>query len=53
MGRVSSITALEAHTAMRTQQVLNQPAVQSGLKDILLNYAGLMEALRQRAAEQA
>ncbi|WP_411872206.1 hypothetical protein [Vulcanococcus limneticus] len=51
---MSSITALEAHTAMSTQQVLNQPAVQSGLKDILLNYAGLMEAaLRQRAAEQA
>ncbi|MCP9791492.1 type I restriction endonuclease subunit R [Vulcanococcus limneticus] len=46
------INALDAHTTMSTQ-ALNQPAVQSGLKDILLNYAGLWEALRQRAAGQS
>jgi type I restriction enzyme R subunit len=37
--------ALDAHTAMSTQ-ALNSPAVQSGIKDILLNYSGLWEALR-------
>ncbi len=42
------INALDAHTAMSTQ-ALNQPAVQSGLKDILLNHAGLWEGLREKA----
>ncbi|MCP9928205.1 UvrB domain 3-containing protein [Cyanobium sp. CH-040] len=46
------INALDAHAAMSTQ-ALNQPAVQAGLKDILLNYAGLWEGLRKRASEQA
>ncbi len=45
------INALDAHTAMSTQ-ALNQPGVQSGLKEILLNYAGLWEGLRQRAADR-
>jgi len=37
--------ALDAHTLMSTQ-ALNSIAVQSGLKDVLLNYAGLYEGLR-------
>jgi len=37
--------ALDAHTLM-SSQVLNSAAVQGGLKDILLNYAGLYETLR-------
>ncbi len=37
--------ALDAHTAMSTQ-ALNSPTVQSGMKDILLNYASLYETLR-------
>jgi type I restriction enzyme R subunit len=37
--------ALDAHTTMSTQ-ALNSPAVQSGLRDVLLNHAGLWEALR-------
>jgi type I restriction enzyme R subunit len=40
--------ALDAHTAMSTQ-ALNSARVQSGLKDILLNHAGLWETLRERA----
>src|SRR5262249_46935237 len=40
------ISALDAHTAMSTQ-ALNSSDVQRGLKDILLNYAGLYERLRQ------
>ncbi len=32
-------------------QALNSPRVQQGMLDILLNYAGLWEALRSRAAE--
>jgi type I restriction enzyme R subunit len=39
--------ALDAHTLMSTQ-ALNSATVQSGLKDILLNHAGLYEALRDR-----
>jgi type I restriction enzyme R subunit len=31
-------------------QALNSPTVQRGLKDILLNNAGLWETLRDRAA---
>ncbi len=46
------INALDAHTAMSTQ-ALNQPSVLLGLKDILLNNAGLHEALRERAADRA
>jgi type I restriction enzyme R subunit len=42
--------ALDAHTAMSTQ-ALNSPTLQSGLKDILLNHAGLWESLRERARE--
>lgn len=37
--------ALDAHTSMSTQ-ALNSEAVQKGLKDILLNNAGLYESLR-------
>ena len=37
--------ALDAHTAMSTQ-ALNSQVVQRGMKDILLNYAGLWESLR-------
>ena len=37
--------ALDAHNAMSTQ-ALNSAAVQSGMKDILLNHAGLYETLR-------
>jgi len=38
--------ALDAHTAMSTQ-ALNSQIVQRGMKDILLNYAGLWEGLRE------
>jgi type I restriction enzyme, R subunit len=41
--------APDAHTTMSTQ-ALNSAAVQNGIKDILLNYAGLYESLRDRAA---
>jgi type I restriction enzyme R subunit len=41
--------ALDAHTSMSTQ-ALNSPTVQSGIKDILLNHAGLYETLRAKAA---
>ena len=40
--------ALDAHTSMSTQ-ALNSPAVQGGIKDILLNHASLWEALRAQA----
>jgi type I restriction enzyme R subunit len=40
--------ALDAHTAM-SKQALNSPAVRESMKDILLNYVGLWEALRERA----
>jgi type I restriction enzyme R subunit len=39
--------ALDAHNAMSTQ-ALNSQTVQAGLKDILLNYAGLYESLRDQ-----
>ncbi|MEA3211786.1 MAG: type restriction enzyme subunit [Chthoniobacter sp.] len=42
--------ALDAHTLMSTQ-ALNSPAVQRGMKDILLNHARLWETLRGQAAE--
>jgi type I restriction enzyme R subunit len=41
--------ALDAHTAMSTQ-ALNSTTVQNGMKDILLNHAGLWEMLREQAA---
>ncbi len=41
--------ALDAHNLMSTQ-ALNSKDVQQGLKDILLNYAGLYEALRKRTS---
>jgi type I restriction enzyme, R subunit len=40
--------ALDAHTIMSTQ-ALNSATVRSGIKDILLNHAGLYESLRQQA----
>jgi type I restriction enzyme R subunit len=46
------IGALDAHTAMSTQ-ALNSPAVRRGIKDILLNHAGLWETLRAKAAGEA
>jgi type I restriction enzyme R subunit len=39
------MAALDAHTSMSTQ-ALNSPDVRRGLKDVLLKYAGLYEALR-------
>ena len=41
--------ALDAHTAMSTQ-ALNSVPVQNGMKDILLNHAGLWETLRAQSA---
>jgi type I restriction enzyme R subunit len=41
--------ALDAHTLMSTQ-ALNSPAIQGGMKDILLNNAGLYEMLRAQAS---
>jgi type I restriction enzyme R subunit len=41
--------ALTAHTSM-SKQALESEHVQKGLKDILLNQAGLYEALRERGA---
>ena len=40
--------ALDAHSSM-SKQALNSPTVREGMKDILLNYTGLWEALRERA----
>ncbi len=40
--------ALDAHTSMSTQ-ALNSETVQRGIKDILLNNAGLYETLRVKA----
>jgi type I restriction enzyme, R subunit len=40
------IGALDAHTAMSTQ-ALQSEAVRNGLKDVLLNHAGLYESLRE------
>jgi type I restriction enzyme R subunit len=41
--------ALDAHTLMSTQ-ALNSIIIQCGMKDILLNNAGLYEAIREHAA---
>ena len=41
--------ALDAHTSMSTQ-ALNSSMVRSGMKDILLNHAGLWEGLRGQPA---
>ena len=46
------INALDAHTLMSTQ-ALNSPAIQNGLKDILLNHARLWETLREKATQIA
>ncbi len=43
------ISALDAHTAMSTQ-ALSSEAVRAGIRDILLDHAGLWEELRARAA---
>jgi type I restriction enzyme, R subunit len=42
------MAALDAHNTM-SSQALNSDKVCAGLKDILLNYAGLWEALRAKA----
>ena len=44
--------ALDAHTSMSTQ-ALNSETVQRGIKDILLNNAGLYETLRSESAAKA
>ncbi len=40
------IEALDAHTAMSTR-ALGSEAVRNGLRDVLLNHAGLYESLRE------
>ena len=40
------IGAQDAHTAMSTQ-ALQSEAVRNGLKEVLLNHAGLYESLRE------
>ncbi|MSR79647.1 MAG: hypothetical protein EXS11_02850 [Gemmataceae bacterium] len=44
--------ALDAHNLMSTQ-ALNSDEVQQGILDILLNHAGLYEALRAKASPMA
>lgn len=44
------IGALDAHTTM-SKQALDSEAIRIGLRDVLLNQAGLYETLRQRAVE--
>jgi type I restriction enzyme R subunit len=44
------IASYDAHTAMSTK-ALNSPIVLHGVLDILLNYSGLYETLRGKAAE--
>ena len=44
----ATIASMDAHNSMATQ-VLNSPAAQKAMIDILLNHAGLWEALRTRA----
>jgi type I restriction enzyme, R subunit len=46
------MAALDAHNAMSTQ-ALNSQRVQDGLRDVLLNHAGLYEALRQMGRASA
>ena len=43
------IESLDAHTTMSTK-ILNEPDAQAGLMKVLLDYMGLYEALRDRAA---
>ena len=45
-----SLGALDAHTLMSTQ-ALNSPAIQAGLKDILLNHSRLWETLRDQPVQ--
>ena len=40
--------AMDAHVTM-SRQALNSAEIREGIKDILLNYAGLWEALREKA----
>ncbi|MEX1127697.1 MAG: type I restriction endonuclease, partial [Vicinamibacterales bacterium] len=40
--------AMDAHATM-SKQALNSDKIREGIKDILLNYAGLWEALREKA----
>ena len=47
----SIINALDAHPAMGSK-ALNNPALQLGFMDLLLNQAGLWEGLRERAAAE-
>ncbi len=44
--------ALDAHTSMSTQ-ALNSPTVRDGMKDILLNHAGLWETLRAQVGKES
>jgi type I restriction enzyme R subunit len=46
------IGALDAHTAMGTQ-ALQTESVRNGLKDVLLNHAGLYESLREGSSPVA
>lgn len=46
------IGALDAHTAMSTQ-ALQSESVRNGLKDVLLNHAGLYESLREGSSPAA
>lgn len=46
------IGALDAHTAMSTQ-ALQSESVRNGLKDVLLNHAGLYESLRDVSSPSA
>ncbi len=46
------MASLDAHTTMSTQ-ALNSLTLQASMKDFLLNYAGLWEALRARAGSGA
>lgn len=43
------MSALDAHNTM-SSQALNSDKVRAGLKEVLLNYAGLWEALRAKSA---
>lgn len=45
------ISAYEAHTAM-SSQALGSERVRNGILEILLNYAGLYEGLREKASER-
>ena len=46
----ATIAALDAHTAMSTQ-ALDSEAVRAGLKDVLIDPAGLYEKLQAKSVE--